>query len=320
VVLGTGAEEAPARGVTFAFVALVGAVLMTLRPRFLLWGVILTGVVISVQLWLDDNIIGASISTRAGYNTIIENPNPAAWMVLVSAVLLIIQRKPATTLAAGVLLAPIFLTGSRLGVIAMLVTLAAMVIMRRDLRWQVVTAGMIVGLLIPFTLDTAAFHRNSIAVEIPNAEFGGTVVIEAGTNDMREALNRTLITQVPLPNNPIRAFTEGMAPMPGGQPSGATSPMLWLTTGMLSGSMALTFYHNTPLQIAHDAGWIAALAWLFILSTALWRARRSVLLYPLLSLVVVSTLDQYTWGYGVAALAAWAILAEATREKGTERA
>ncbi len=264
---------------TFSFVALVGAILMATRPRFLLWGVVLTGAAVSANLWLDPN-------TRAGYGTFIENPNPAAWMVLVAALLLVVQRRPATAIAAGIVLAPLALTGSRLGVVAFFASFGLVILLRRDVRWHAVTALAVAAAFLPLTVDHwTEFARQDAVVTVYAEEYDATFTMEVGSNSVAEIWDRLLLGQVPLPS------------------------------GIATGSMALTFYHNTPLQIAHDAGWIAGLAWLFIVAAAVWKSRRTDLFFPLVGLIVVSTLDQYTWGYGVAALAAWALLAEATREE-----
>jgi hypothetical protein len=74
-------------------------------------------------------------------------------------------------------------------------------------------------------------------------------------------------------------------------------------------------YHFTPLQVSHDAGWPAALAWLFLMASTVRVALRDTkdrrTLVLVLSALALTVLDVYFWWPGTLVPVFWTILGSA---------
>jgi hypothetical protein len=79
--------------------------------------------------------------------------------------------------------------------------------------------------------------------------------------------------------------------------------------GLLGQESGWLFFHNAPVQIAYNAGWPAAIAWLGLAGgSVLYAIRKHNGLMLVLPALMLCTLDHYFWWPGTLAPLFWAVM------------
>ena len=271
------------RAVFVMTITTIGVGLVIFRPPFLRYIIIAVAVAVAGAV-----LVGGGLRSGA----FVGNPNPASAIVLIGALVLLGRNRPWASALAGVLFISMLMAGSRLTGGASVALLGVAFIAGNPIRRVhlgiALGAVLLIGLYAwePITGTNSVgegFGRTPSILSYQEPATGERIILRYGRNTLGEIRDRVL-------------------------PDGAQMP-----ASVVGGSMRPAYFHNAPLQIAHDAGWLAAAGWVTLVMTGLWRVRRTAWRYPLLAVALVSTLDHYTWEFGMAALVTWAVIAEAHR-------